>query len=56
MNNKQIGSVSTEWLVICALFSIVLFLPVTGDKSAATVMFEAVQTALDNSASIVSLP
>jgi len=56
MKIKQFGSVSVEWLVVCSLFSIVLFYPFIDGKSVALMMFEAVQTALDNSAAIVSLP
>ena len=56
MRVKQTGSVSVEWIVVCGLFSIVLFYPFIDGKSAATIMFETLQTVLDNSAAIVSLP
>jgi len=56
MMRKQRGSISAEWVVICGLFVVVLFTPTIDGKSAAQHMFEAVQTALDNSAAVVSLP
>lgn len=56
MKIKQNGSISTEWLVVCGLFSMVLFMPIIDDESAATKIFKAVQTALDNSSAVVSLP
>lgn len=56
MRRKQIGSMSAEWVVVIVFFSIMLFMPLMGGKSAASMIFEAVQTALDNSAAIVSFP
>lgn len=56
MIKKQLGSISAEWVVICGLLVAVLFTPTIDGKSAAQHMFEAVQTALDNTAAIVSLP
>lgn len=56
MRIKQTGSVSAEWVVVCSLFALALFYPFIDGKSAALLMFEAVQTALDNTSGIVSLP
>lgn len=56
MKKLQIGSAITEWTLITVFFSIVLFTPYIGDKSPATLLFEAIGTALNNSATIVSVP
>jgi len=57
MNGKfQTGSVSAEWVVVCGILVVALFAPFINGESAAQIMFAAVQTALDNSAAIVSMP
>lgn len=56
INTRQKGSVSAEWVVVCVFFAIVLFLPFIDGQSPAAYIFESVQTALDNSATVVSLP
>lgn len=56
MKNKQRGSAITEWTLITVFFSIVLFTPYIENKSPATLLFEAIDTALNNSATIVSVP
>jgi len=56
MKQKQRGSVSAEWVVVCGILVAALFAPLLDGESAAQVMFAAVQTALDNSAAIVSMP
>jgi len=56
MIKKQLGSISAEWVAICGLLIAVLFTPMINGESAAQIMFAAVQTALDNTAAIVSMP
>ena len=56
MKSRQQGSAMTEWTLITVLLSVVLFTPYIGDKSPATLLFDAIGTALNNSATIVSVP
>jgi hypothetical protein len=56
VKSKQIGGSTTEWLIITVIFTLALFVPFDGERSALGMVVDAVKEYNENSSFIISLP